>query len=593
MHTSLRPLLRPSLRRGLAASALAGLVLLSGCSDSEKSSFNTISNTLPDDSNEWATGTQPPLDRPAETAAAEAAAPETAAAAEIPTDTFAAAASDDDSSRSYPAPNSEATAPSQDWERAPEQPAPPPTTQPDPNINARDAGVNAEIDTRDDNQSTFAMDVDTGSYTLARAVVQQGQLPPIDAVRAEEFVNYFDQEYRSPVAGETFAIHVDGTATPFLASNKRIVRVGIQGRRIDAADRKPVNLTFVIDKSGSMAENNKFEQVKAGLRAALSQLRSDDQIAIVAFDDEAGVILNPTSATDRDTIERAIKSISPDGGTNAEAGLQRGYQYAQAMFREDATNRVVLLSDGVANVGPNGPEAILASIGDWSRRDIDLNTVGVGTATYNDEMMERLADQGNGFYAYIDSNAAAEKLFVEKFVGTVETIARNAKVQVEFDERTVASYRLLGFENRAIADRDFRNNAVDAGEIGAGHSVTALYEVTLTEKGVEARTGDSSFAKVRLRWEEPNGKVREMDNTLRANAIASDFAASDDHLRLDVVVVAYAEILRGGSWSRITDLQTVAVNAERLANGPFANSPEVRELAELTAAASRIKGRTW
>jgi Ca-activated chloride channel homolog len=589
--------MRTYLRRPVGAFATAALIALTSCS-SDGSDQSALDSRAPSE-------TLVAPERPTETN--PEAAPETApdqwvddgAAAET---TVAAATGEPAIEERAAAPGyterpraSGASDESQQWDRAPEVPAtqPPPITTPTPaDITARDAGVNAEILTRDDAESTFAMDVDTGSYTLARSLVEQGQLPPIDAVRAEEFVNAFDQQYKSPEPGKTFAIHVDGTPAPFLAANKRIIRVGVQGRRVDAADRKPVRLTFVIDTSGSMAEGGKLETVVNSLDALLSQLNGDDRVAIVRFEDESHIVLEPTSATSTDDIRSALRSLQPGGSTNAEAGLRLGYSVAQRMFESGATNRVVLLSDGVANVGPNGPEAILAEIGDWSRRDIDLNTIGVGTATYNDEMMEQLADQGNGFYAYIDNQATAEKLFIEKFVSTVETIARDAKIQVVFDDDRVASYRLLGFENRAIADRDFRNDKVDAGEIGAGHSVTALYEVTLTDKAAEARS-EGSLAEVRLRWKEPTGDVKEAKQTLRVQQLASDFGSSDAHLRLDVVVTAYAEVLRQGSWSRFIDLEAVSANARRLADGPFTNSAEVQDLARLTEQALKIKNRTW
>ncbi len=487
------------------------------------------------------------------------------------------------------------------WDDRPPEPDPtypPRTSRPIPpttlaGIQARDGGVNPSIDTRDDTKSTFAMDVDTGSYTLARTQVNSGVLPSYDSVRTEEFVNYFDQQYRSPEAGKTFAIHVDGTGTPFLRSDTRIVRVGVQGRRIDAADRKPVHLTFVVDNSGSMEEDGKLRMVQTAMTTMLASLRPGDKISIVGFSDDAWMVLRPTDATDRAVIADAIARMAPTNGTNAEAGLDLGYSQAQAMYSSGATNRVILLSDGVANVGPTGPEAILARIGDFARRDIDLSTVGVGTTSYNDEMMERLADAGNGMYLYIDSAQEAERVFTDKFVSTVETIARNAKVQVEFDASTVASYRLLGFENRAVADRDFTNDSVDAGEIGAGHSITALYEVTL--KDASGKRNDT-LATVRLRWEEPNGKVKEAKQSLRRNAIASQFSSADRHLRLDVVTAAYAEVLRQGPWSRIMDLSTVAANAQRLVgpSGVFAADPAVQELADLTEVAARLRpSRTW
>jgi Ca-activated chloride channel homolog len=596
------------LRHPLGVLAVAGLIGLSGCSsqsDSQASDTTASATETIVDSRENPGGVRDPKGD-TDWAQTTNAAPETAAAPqndnqEVATETSVAAAAEGATEFS-PSP-----APRQDTKRRPatsvpwdgEITAPPVTIAPrqpggDPNIQARDAGVNPETNTRDDNQSTFAMDVDTGSYTLARTVVNQGQLPGFDAVRTEEFVNYFDQNYPSPKNGDTFVVHTDGTATPFLADNKRIVRVGIQGRRVDKADRKPVRLTFVVDNSGSMEEDGKLAIVQGALETLVNSLQRGDQVAIIGFSDTAWIVAIPSdAATNRAQIVAAIRGMRPTDSTNAEAGLNLGYQQAQAMYSADATNRVILLSDGVANVGPTGPEGILATIGDYARRGIDLNTIGVGTTTYNDEMMERLADAGDGAYAYVDSLDEADRIFSEGLVSTVETIARGAKVQVEFNEGTVASYRLLGFENRAVADQDFRNNKVDAGEIGAGHSITALYEVTLTDRAVSSRDGDTKLANVSLRWEEPNGKVKELNTELQAKQVASSFANADDHLRLDVTVAAYAEVLRQGPWSQIMDLRTVSTNAERLAASSFANDQKVQEFSQLAAQAAKMVPQNW
>ncbi len=602
----------PRLRRA-ATLALITIIGLNACSSSSDSASRSqdvsetpaVAETEPDEA--WVDTAAPPRAEitigavPRDVVDDVAAAPETIAAAAVESAADAPAQSQARKSRSY-APGdtsgsteSETAAGGQVWDgRAPEPVttfAPPPTTP--AGIQARDAGVNPQIDTRDDTRSTFAMDVDTGSYTLARTQVNNGQLPAYDTVRTEEFVNYFDQQYRSPKDGKTFAIHVDGTSAPFLRSDTRILRVGIQGRRIDSADRKPVHLTFVVDNSGSMEEDDKLRMVQGAMTTMLGSLRPGDKIAIVGFSDEAWVILRPTDAADRASISDAIARMSPTNGTNAEAGLDLGYAHAQSMFDANATNRVILLSDGVANIGPTGPEAILGRIGDYARRDIDLSTVGVGSTSYNDEMMERLADAGDGMYLYVDNQEEAERIFSEKFVSTVETIARNAKVQVEFDGSAVSSYRLLGFENRAVADRDFTNDTVDAGEIGAGHSITALYEVTLSNP---SRERNDTLATVRLRWEEPNGKIKEISEPLRRDAVAAQFGSADSHLRLDVVTAAYAEVLRQGPWSRIMDLTTVAANARRLvgSDGQFSANREVQELARLTEVAAQLRpSRTW
>ncbi len=457
-----------------------------------------------------------------------------------------------------------------DWFEPAPPPSPPVTSPPatTPNVQSRDAGVNPTVDARVDPLSTFALDVDTSSYTISRALVQNGSLPDYSTVRTEEFVNYFDQQYASPKSGETFAVHVDGTGAPFLQSNQRIVRVGVQAERVDPASRPPAHLTFVIDTSGSMREDGKLEMVKGSLRTLVDNLRADDQIAIVSFSDSAEVVLGATPAKQRQTILNAIDQLTPTSSTNAEAGLILGYQLADQMRATSPSgsqtpniDRVILASDGVANVGPTGPEAILARIKEATTKGIDLVTIGVGTTSYNDAMMERLADGGDGFSAYIDSQAAGDRLFRDRLVSTLQTVARDAKIQVEFDPRVVATYRLLGFENRTVADSQFRNNKVDAGEIGAGHSVTALYEITY----VSERDMSTSIGTVNLRWDDVRDKhIRELKTRMDGTRFVARLGDADPRLGLDVTVAAYAEVLRQAPWSRVTTLGELARQSRAL-----------------------------
>jgi Ca-activated chloride channel homolog len=547
--------------------------------------------------------TEQPREAPVVTEAA-AAAETTVAAAQGATaseeDEQAIAAESSESERRVAkratAPNQSST-PSPDAESiAPPFPATTPTA---PGVQSRDPGINPTENADFDPLSTFALDVDTSSYTLSRALVQQGTLPDFSTVRTEEFVNYFDQQYPSPETGKTFALHIDGATAPFLGPNQRIVRVGVQAERVAQADRAPAHLTFVIDTSGSMEEDNKLVLVKDALRVLVDNLRADDQIAIVAFSDDARVVLGPTEARERNRIIRAIDELQPTNSTNAEAGLLLGYELAGQMRADDrgktgdrrkgdspAIHRVVLASDGVANVGPDGPEAILQRITTEANNGIDLVTVGVGTGNYNDEMMERLADGGNGFSAYIDAPFEAERLFRDRLVSTLQTVARDAKVQVVFNPREVSSYRLLGFENRAIGDSDFRNDSVDAGEIGAGHSVTALYEVTLSSDG----RGDQSIGDVKMRWNDAReGKVRETSAPMKMSRLSSSLDDADPRLGLSVTVAAYAEVLRRGPWSRVTDLGQLATQSRRL-ESRLAGDVDVMEFVRLVEQAAVLNG---
>lgn len=426
-----------------------------------------------------------------------------------------------------------------------------------------DYGVNGFVATAQDARSTFAVDVDTGAYTLARSYLTDGALPPAEAVRVEEFINYFTYRYAYPAADETFAITIDAAPSPFVADpNHRMVRIGIQGYDIPAEERKDVALTFVIDVSGSMDMENRLGLAKRALTLLVEELRPTDAVAIVVYGSQARTVLPMTSAADKNTIIDAIGRLVPDGSTNAEEGLRMGYELAWRAYSPDAINRVVLISDGVANMGATGPDAILETIAQYAAQGITMTSVGVGMGNYNDVLMEQLADKGDGFYAYVDDIAAARRLFVDDLTSTLQTIAKDAKVQVEFDLATVAGYRLVGYENRDVADDDFRNDEVDAGEIGAGHSVTALYEIVLQE-GVQAQ--QVTLATVYLRWQDPeSGEVMEINRSLTLDAMAVAFADSDLNLQLAVTVAEYGEILRHSDWGADSSLDEVLSEAQRI-----------------------------
>ena len=426
-----------------------------------------------------------------------------------------------------------------------------------------DYGVNGFVETAQDHLSTFAVDVDTGAYTVVRSYLNDGNLPPTEAVRVEEFVNYFDYHYAYPAADETFGITLDAAPSPFVADpSHRMVRIGIQGYDIPADERKDVALTFVIDVSGSMDMENRLGLAKRSLTLLVEELRPTDAVAIVVYGSTARVVLPMTSAAEKNTIIDAIGRLIPDGSTNAEAGLRLGYDLAWRAYNPDAINRVVLLSDGVANVGETGPTAILETIEQYAAQGILMTTVGMGMGNYNDTLMEQLADKGDGFYAYVDDIEEARRLFVDDLTSTLQTIAKDAKIQVDFNPETVASYRLVGYENRDVADNDFRNDEVDAGEVGAGHSVTALYEVVLHEEGQNAQ---APLATVYVRWQDlQNGEVVERNRSLTLGEMAAAFADSTPGLQLAVTVAEYGEILRGSDWGADSNLEQVLTEAQRI-----------------------------
>lgn len=423
-----------------------------------------------------------------------------------------------------------------------------------------DYGVNPAIDTEDDNLSTFALDVDTGSYTVMRNYLSEGNLPPSESVRVEEYVNYFDQGYEYPPAHQAFAIYVDGGPAPFTQTERYdMLRVGIQGYDIPDDERKDAALTFVIDVSGSMDMDNRLGLVKRSLELLVEQLHRDDTVSIVVYGSEARVVLEPTRGSNSDRILDAIYSLQPEGSTNAEAGLRLGYVMAMEAFKRDGINRVILCSDGVANVGQTEADSILEEIGRHVERGVTLTTIGFGMDNYNDTLMEQLADDGNGFYAYVDDMDEARKLFIDEITGTLQTIAMDAKVQVEFNPEVVKSYRLVGYENRAVADEDFRDNQVDAGEIGAGHSVTALYEIKLysQERG--------RVATVFMRWEDPDThQVVEISKDFDAQDIAYDFRETNPYFQRAVVVAEYAEILKDSYWAEGSSMNDVYREADRI-----------------------------
>jgi len=440
-------------------------------------------------------------------------------------------------------------------------------------------GVNPFIATDEDSLSTFAVDVDAASYTVMRRYVELGHLPPPEAVRVEEFVNFFPQGYphfQSP----DFRVLCDAAPSPF-GPGYQLLRVGIKGREIAEKDRKPANLVFVIDTSGSMNREDRLELVKRALFILLDRLRPDDRIGVVVFGSTARILLSPAGPEQREKIYEAINLLRPEGSTNAEQGLLLGFEMARMMRRPGMITRVLLCSDGVANVGRTAAESILETVRGQADAGVSLSTIGFGMGNLNDVLLEQLADKGDGNYYYVDDLKEARRVFEENLTGTLQVIARDAKVQVEFDPRRVLRYRLLGFENRDVADRDFRNDRVDAGEIGAGHEVTALYEIKLAPEAAPGR-----LATVRLRYALPEHedggapKVREIEQGFEASAVRSRFDEAPAGFRLDAAVAEFAEILRGSYWakeSRVADILPVARAAAR----DLPDSPQAQEFVKL------------
>ncbi|WP_205325280.1 von Willebrand factor type A domain-containing protein [Glycomyces sp. YM15] len=436
-------------------------------------------------------------------------------------------------------------------------------------------GTDQPVSPGDDPQSTFAVDVDTASYDYARRSLEDGVLPPADQIRPEEFVNYFDQGYAEP-EGNGFAVSVDSAELPSwydAGDATHVMRVGLQTRSEPESERADVNLTFVIDVSGSMDQDDRIGVVRDSLDLLVSRLRPTDAVAIVTYESDAEVLQRMTAVGNGEELRGAIDDLYARGSTNMQAGLEDGYALAGEAFDADKDNRVILLSDGEANVGITDHDEMLDALGEDVAEGITLLTVGVGDS-YNQEMLEQLADNGDGWAVYFATESEAERVFSERLTSTLGVAARDAKIQVTFDETTVEAYRLIGFENRAIADYEFEDDSVDGGEVGPGHSVTALYALTLT-----GASGD--VAQVGVRWRDPSG-----EHTGSAEAILPTSATSaypDAHLSVDLVAAAFAEVLRGSAGFDCDDLLAAA---RELAE--TSEDPDVEELAALIAIASDL-----
>ncbi len=449
----------------------------------------------------------------------------------------------------------------------------------------REYGVNPFIDTEDDRLSTFGLDVDTGSYTVVRRYLRDGHLPPREAVRVEEILNFFDYGDRPPQRGD-FELAAEGAPSPFAEGERyHVLRFAVTAREVAEEDRPPAQLVFVVDTSGSMARENRLGLVKKALDELLEHLRSDDRVGLVAYGSRGEVLLEPTA--DHEAIRAAIDRLHPAGSTNAEEGLVLAYRLAEEYLDEEWINRVILCSDGVANVGRTGPDRILERIERSAGLGIELTTVGFGMGNYNDVLMERLADTGDGRYAYVDSLSEARRIFVDELTGTLMTVAREAKAQVEFNPDVVSRYRLLGYENRDIADERFRDPTVDAGEIGAGHTVTVIYEIKL-HREVGMGSNAAAVATLHVRYRRPGDpEPVELEHTIRVRDLARTWEAASRSLRLATLVAEYAEILKGAYWAKGGDLREVLERAQEL-SPEFAGDSRVADFVSLVATAADL-----
>lgn len=446
-------------------------------------------------------------------------------------------------------------------------------------------GTNPFFDTATDNLSTFAMDVDTASYTVARNyLMNYNQMPPTDAIRPEEFINYFGVSYNPPSGDNAFAIQMDAAPAPFGENDDHyLMRVGIQGKYIAPEDRTPVLLIFVIDVSGSMDMENRLGLVKEALALLVGELREDDRVGIAVYSDNSRVVLEPTPASEADTIMQAINTLRPEGSTNVESGLNLGYTMANAHRRDDEGTRVIILSDGVANVGSTQAENILNTVSEGVASGIDLSTIGFGMGNYNDVLMERLANDGNGNYYYVDNLREARRIFVNGLTSTLQVIGYDARIQVDFNPDVTARYRLIGYENREIADADFRNDAeVDAAEIGAGHSITALYEVVLHDDA------EGNIATTYVRYEDGETRdVVEINADFSTDDVMADMNEAPMSFFIQACIAEFGELLRGSYWAREGSYADVLAMMEAV-EAEVAGDPQIDEFMQMVRLAANF-----
>jgi Ca-activated chloride channel homolog len=447
--------------------------------------------------------------------------------------------------------------------------------------------------------STFSVDVDTSGYSSLRRMLNQGILPEPDAVRIEEMVNYFPYGYKGPDnATEAFNANVTVTPTPW-NENTKLLHVGIKGFDLPATEQKPANLVFLIDVSGSMDEPNKLPLLKSSFRLLVNKLKPTDTVSIVTYAGNAGIVLEPTKASEQIKILNAIDNLQPGGSTAGEAGIIAAYQLAQQAFVKDGVNRIMLATDGDFNVGAASDEDLKKLVEEKRKTGVFLSILGFGEGNYQDNLMQTLAQNGNGIAAYIDTLSEAEKVLVQEATASLFTIAKDVKIQVEFNPARVSEYRLIGYETRALANEDFNNDRVDAGDIGSGHTVTAIYEMTIkgtpgqtndplryqaqSDAKIQDSTGEYAFVKIRYKLPTESTSRLVTQPVTDQNAVANINAAPED-VRFGIAVAAFGQKLRDEDQVAnyaMADVEKLAASAK--GTDAFGYRGEFLKLARLAA----------
>ncbi len=457
-------------------------------------------------------------------------------------------------------------------------------------------GVNPFIDADEDPLSTFALDGDTASYEILKQYLRDGYLVEPDAVRVEEYVNSLPQGY--PAADTALGLHLDAGPAPFGSAPSgpgdsgnqgyKLLRVGVSNPA-PTDDRDPVSLVFVVDVSGSMEADNRLGLAQEVIYGIAEQMIPGDRAAIVTYADQVRVARDFTNGDNARDIVGAARQLRPGGSTYAEAGLTLGYDLAAEEMRRERKVRLVLLSDGVANVGETGPDSILKVVDEYAQRNATLTTLGVGiTGNYNDVLMEALANRGNGTYHYLANRAAAARFLEESAAGVFTETARDARIQVEFNPDVVRKYRLIGYENRAVADEDFRDDTLDFGEVGFARDVSALYELRLSPDFLSnSASADAVMSTAYLRWRDPqSGRVIELSQEITAGETVAELSATDPYFRQSAAAAEFAELLRGSFWAQCGDLDAVLTLLDGV-EGKLGENRSYRELRELVVDADR------
>lgn len=448
--------------------------------------------------------------------------------------------------------------------------------------------------------STFSIDVDTGSYANVRRFLSSGEQPPKDAVRIEEIINYFPYNYPLPTDGRPFAVHTETIDSPWQPEAK-LIKIGIQAQDTAKKDLPPANLVFLVDVSGSMNAENKLPLVQETLRILTRQLRPQDKVTLITYSSGEELVLPPTSGSDKETILKAIDKLEAEGSTSGESALRMAYEQAQKAFVPNGINRILLATDGDFNVGVSDTETLKSMVAEKRKTGVSLSTLGFGTDNYNEDMMEQIADAGDGNYSYIDNEKEAKKVLQQQLTSTLATVAQDVKIQVEFNPATVKEYRLVGYTNRTLRNEDFNNDKVDAGDIGSGHSVTAIYEIIPTgkngwlnesryQKAPAVKGSKNEYAFVKVRYKLPG----EKDSKLMEQAIpvgSKPLDQADKDTLLALAAASYAQALRGGEYNGKLGWNDIEKMVQKVqGDDPFELKSEFLQLVRIAAGSEKKSG---